>query len=351
MFSKLIRKFVDPANPSSFPELRRVYRKVIEIAFKPRWIQYPSTIQIDTHNYCNLWMHGKGCIHCNVKPSGGWNLPRGWMPSEMIQYIIEYWGKHGGKCIAPYINGEPLMDKRLKWICDLTQKAGMHVEIDTNGTLYDNRKLLVHSAMKQVRFTFSATNSGTYRKVMGADLYWDALKMINWFLKNRLPEQYPMLYFITNKHNQKQLIPYIKRWRTHAHLVLFPLHEVGDIQKKSAIHKTEVDFWANFTKKVTGCYPKQPARPIDVFPDGKAQVRYVNNSYPCQGSTAFSVSWNGLLLHCTDLPYKFNYGHIYDHDMLEVWHRRNRAKINHPACRFCNVKHPDHDKILRKYLT
>jgi hypothetical protein len=356
----MYKKLVDPSNPSSHPELRRVYRSIREKINGPTWVKHPTNVQIDLHNYCNLWMQGKGCIHCNVKPSGGWNLPRGAMPYDMMKYIIEYWGCHGCKSVAPYINTEPLLQEpllsldrpyTLRDVCDLTQKAGMHVELDTNGTLYKNRKYLVHPAMKQVRFTFSATNKETYEIVHGAPLYEEALATIQWFLKNKLETQYPMVYFITNKHNKDELQQFIKTWKGKAHLTLFPLHEVDNIQLKSVETKPEdLTYWDKLTKKIVGEIPYQKNRPIDIFSNGKTEVRYFSNTHPCQGSHSFSVAWTGQLLHCTDIPYSFNYGHVYDRDMLEVWHQRNKAKIGHSACSVCNVRHPDHDKILRKCL-
>ena len=359
VLKKLLKKAgFDPANPSSHPKLREIYRNLRERLQGPVWVKHPTNVQIDIHNFCNLWMKGKGCIHCNVKPSGGWNLPRGVMPFDMVKYIIEYWGKHGCKSVAPYINTEPLLQEplltegyTLRDVCDLTLKNGMHVELDTNGTLYENRAYLVHPAMKQVRITFSATNPITYEIVHGANLYIEALQTINWFLKHRLPNQYPMLYFITNKFNKNELLPYIKKWRGKAHLTLFPLHEVDRIQTKSEETKpSDLGYWDKLTQKIVGEVPYQKSRPIDVFLDGRTEVRYFSDSHPCQGTHSFSVAWTGELLHCTDIPYKFNYGYVYDRDMLEVWHERNLAKIGHPACSVCNVKHPKHDEILTKYL-
>lgn len=356
--NKLLTKLVDPSNPSSHPKLRELYRSVRERFRGPVWVRYPTNVQIDIHNYCNLWMCGKGCIHCNVKPSGGWGLKRGVMPFDMVKHIIEYWGAHGCKSVAPYINTEPLLQEpllsegyTLRDVCDLTGKNGMHVELDTNGTLYKNREFLVHPALKQARITFSAMNRKTYELVHGADLFDDALNTINWFLKNRLECQYPILYFITNKYNQDELLPYIKKWQGKAHLTLFPLHEVDNIQTKSEETKpSDLTYWDKLTEKIVGEVPYQKSRPIDIYPNGTAEVRYFSDTHACQGSHSFSVAWTGELLHCTDIPYKYNYGHVYDRDMLEVWHERNLAKIGHPACSVCNVRHPQHDAILEKYL-
>ena len=347
---KMLR--ISPDKAFQDTTFRKIYRDLRNRFIVPDWITAPKAVQLDLSNYCNLWMHGKGCIHCNVKPSGGWGLPRGRMSDEIVKYVIEYWGKRGANTICPYLNGEPLLDAdRLEWIHDLCEANGLTVVYDSNGTLYENRFPLVHRNVSQVRFTVSATSREVYEKVHGADLFKEAKATVNWFLKNRLDCQYPMLYFICNRFNIHEIFDYVEEWRGKAHLSLFPLHEVKNFQHKSEESKfQERDQWSEVAKKFTGEYPQQPNRPIDVGMDGVAKNRYMPFYKACQVCDCAGVSWNGLWLHCTDLSYKFNYGHVYEIDMQEQWIKRNLAKLTHPACKGCNVKHPNHDEILKKYL-
>lgn len=332
--------------------VRRTYSHLRNLVSTPIWVRHPTNIQIEIHNYCNLWQgKGKGCIHCNVKPQCGWNLPRGFMPTEMFRFICEYWGKHGALDVAPYINGEYLLDDRAHELSDICRANGLATVIDTNGSLYDFRDRLVHINNTQVRFSYSATTAPTYEVVHGKDLFRDATKTVLWFLKNRKPNQYPMLYFITNKYNQHEILDYVKRWLGKAHLVLFPLHEVGDIQTASLASKVDKKgHWARLTRRITGKFPKQPNRPINIYPNGVRRISHFQPWIACQGSTSFSVNWQGLILHCTDIPYKYNYGSIYENDMLTVWYRRNIAKLTHEACAVCNVRSPDYFKITKKAL-
>jgi len=160
-----------------------------------------------------------------------------------------------------------------------------------------------------------------------------------------------MLYFICNRYNVDQIFEYVRDWSAKVHIVLFPLHESKEFQLKSEEAKfTKENEWNEITYKLTGKYSKQPNRPIDIYPDGKTESRDIPFYMACQVCEAQAISWNGLILHCTDLPYKFNYGHVYEKDMLDAWRERNISKLTHPACRGCNVKHPNHDKILKKYL-
>lgn len=354
---KILNRILDITHRKvgGFTPARMLKHKVrsIKEQFRPSWVSHPDNIQIDTHNYCNLWLEGKGCIHCNVKPGGGWNLPRGIMPTRRVQQIMDYWSRHGAFSIALYINGEPLWDERLPDFCTYAQKRGLVCYIDTNGTLYENRERLKHSNLRQVRFSYSAITPETYEIVHGAPYFDRATATIEWFMKNKLPTQEIILYFITNRYNIQEIKPYIRKWsRRRVHIVLFPLHEVKGIQTESErTRPAKRAYWEEITKSVTGAYPYQPCRPIDIFADGHSFIRHFPDHIACQGSKSFSVSWDGRLLHCTDIPYRFNYGYINEHpDMLSIWHKRNLAKIDHPACRVCSVKHPRHDDIMRKYL-
>ena len=337
-------------SPQKLFRTRRVYSHIRNRVKKPIWASHPTNIQLEIHNYCNLWLNGKGCVHCNVKPSGGWNLPRGVMSDETIKYVVEYWGKHGALDVAPYINTEWLMDERCHWIAQLCQDNGLGVVVDTNGTLYEKRDKLVHPNIRQVRFSYSAASQKTYEQVHGADLYKEATDTIEWFLQHRDKKQYPQLYFITNQHNKHEIKDYIKRWAGRLHITVYPLHTVDGIQTESVkAGASEALEWNRITKELTGKYPHQDFRPVDIYPDGTRRIRHFQPWIACQGSTSFSVNWQGLILHCTDIPYNYNYGSVYDNDMLTVWRERNRAKLTHSACRVCNVKSTRHDYLIRKY--
>jgi MoaA/NifB/PqqE/SkfB family radical SAM enzyme len=240
----------------------------------PTWLDHPLNIQIDTHNYCNLWMkRGKGCEYCNVKPGAGWKISRGWMPTKMVEYIIGYWAAHGAESIAPYINGEPMMDKRLLHFCDVAQENGLFVVVDTNGTLYENRNLLVHPAIREVRFSISANTPETYRKVHGQPVYERAISTLEWFLDNRMPSQQPILHFIASATNIHEVDDYIERWRG-IHMRIFPLHRVPTIQLQSD-KMAKVDYWWDNAK--------QPNRPLVVHPNGKTGIEYLRPYETCQG--------------------------------------------------------------------
>jgi len=298
----------------------------------PSWLDRPFNIQIDTHNYCNL-----ACEYCNVKDGASFNLPRGRMSDDILWYVIKYWGKHGIGAVCPYVNGEPLLDERLLKICDYTVEHTNAINIiDTNGSVWRNRHLLVHPNAKTVRFTISANTKETYRKVHGKDLFKDAINTFWWFNENRYPTQDLRLHFIVTKNNMNEIEDWIKRFKGFQRRV-FPLHRMEGIQKDSVNALPEKGFW------------RENERPLIVHPNEKRELHQLHSYEMCQGTWSITVSWDGRIIHCTDAPYKYNYGHVYEVDMMEAWQKRIR-RLNHPACEACTVKRPDWKPFLRKYL-
>jgi len=176
-------------------------------------------------------------------------------------------------------------------------------------------------------------------KIHGQPYYDQAISTLEWFLDNRLPEQRPMLHFIGDVNNIHELKDYIERWNG-IYQRIFPLHRIHGVQLQSD-NMPEINYWWDEAK--------QPNRPLIVHPNGKMELEYLRPYETCQGTWSFSIAWNGLLIHCTDISYKYNYGHVYEKDMLEVWHQRNRAKRTHEACLKCNVKNPDWERIMDGY--
>ena len=298
----------------------------------PPWLDRPFNVQIDTLNYCTL-----ACEYCNVKEGGAFGLPRGRMDDEMLWYIISYWGEHGIGAVCPYVNGEPMLDSRLNRIFDFTVEHTKAINIvDTNGTVWRNRRLLVHPNAKIVRFTISACTRETYKKVHGRDLFKDAIKTFQWFNENKYPEQRLVLHFIVTKNNVHELDDWIRLFAGFKRRI-FPLHRMIGMQADSDKVLVEKGFWSKTN------------RPLVVYPNGKKEIMQFRRTEMCQGTVSISISWDGKIMHCTDAPPKFNYGNVWEVDMMEAWQKRIR-RLNHPACNACTVKRPDWQQFLRRYL-
>lgn len=333
-------------NESFFDELYRKTRHwakgVLESVKTPTWIHCPESLQIDTLNYCSC-----SCEYCNVKNGGSFNIPRGKMPTEMVKYVIDYWGKFKEmKIIAPFVNGEPMLDERLFDICEYTTNHSHAFNlIDTNGTPYENRHLLLHPNLKLVRFTISANTPETYEKVHGRKLFDKALETFWWFDKNRLEHQNIVLHFIVTKNNEHEIEDWLERFDGFLRKV-FPLHRMPGIQLNS---EESLGLRKEFVQSTNSVKEWEITRPLLVFPNGKRKRDIVPKYQTCQGMS-FAVMWDGTILHCTDAPPIYNYGKIPEVDMLEAWNKRNQSRRTNPACIACNAKRPDWETVLDKWI-
>jgi len=264
----------------------------------------------------------------------------------MVKYIIDYWSHYPEmQWYAFFLDGEPLLDHRLPMFCDYaTQHTKGKLLIDTNATNYAARERLIHPNLRQVRISLSAATRETYHKVHGADLYNKAVRTAKWFQENKHPTQKLSFHYMITKYNEHEINDFLEQWNGTL-VKLFPLHQMPGIQENSENALTENPEWINTTENMKAW---KQTRPIYVYPDGTRERRVMRSYMSCQGMS-FCVQWNGLIRHCSDAPPEYNYGHIYDQDMLEAWHKRNRARATNPACTACNAKRPDWLRILRRY--
>jgi len=321
--------------------MRRHANDLIE-GLKPTWVRGPESLQIDTINYCTC-----KCEYCNVREGGPFNIPRGVMSTEMVEYIIRYWGKFREmRIIAPFMNGEPLLDKRMPQLFDLTQKCSYAYNLlDTNGTVYDNRKTLLHPNLRVVRFTISANTKETYKKVHGVNLFDKALKTFWWFIKHKDSSQRVQLHFIVTKNNEHEIENWIERFEGFTRKV-FPLHRMPGIQDAS---EQALGTRNDYIHSHTSFEEWKETRPLFIYPNERRERNIIPKHKTCQGMS-FAVQWDGTIMHCTDAPPLYNYGHCYEVDMLKAWRLRNRARLTNPACIACNAKRPDWKETLQKYV-
>lgn len=293
----------------------------------PLWLSRPLTIQIDTQNYCNL-----KCVYCNVRENFGFNLPRGRMTDEMLEGIIKYWGQKVIWAIAPFMDGEPLLETRLPkinyWIKKYTNAICI---IDTNGSIWKNRHFLLHPNMKIVRFTISACDPETYKVVHGKDLFSDAVKTFQWFRCMKNPKQKLMLHFIINKFNDHQIEKYIKLFKG-VKIRFFALH-YGPGQSASKMARGESLYHFPYIVEANG------KRHFEILPN-----------LPCQCWDIMAIGVNGEIMQCPDYPASYNYGNVKDVDMMEAWRERLKNKMDNSYCRECNVKVPNWKQIIDKYI-
>ena len=207
--------------------------------------------------------------------------------------------------------------------------------IDTNGAAWQNRHLLLHPNLKITRFTISAATPETYLKVHGKPYFHRALSTFYWFLRYKHKHQIPWLHFITTRNNQHEVNSWIKHFSGVGRTV-FPLHRIPEFHhesEKTLPEKIEemhmLDAAGNLLKR---------------NPNPKSGL------HPCPCWSTLGISWQGDILQCVDLPYKFNYGNVKDTDILEAWRERNRNKLDNDGCRQCSQRFRNYKKVMDKYV-
>lgn len=310
---------------------RVLKRKISQKLRGPIWTRHPSTLQLDTHNRCNL-----NCTYCNVRAGGSFDLPRGKMSSKTIETVLEYFKGFPLWSVAPFMNGEPLLDDRLPQICGLADEL-CHTSclIDTNGTLWEQRRMLVHYNLRLVRFTISAVTPETYGKVHGKPLFEEAMCTFNWFRKHKLCSQTPWLHFITTKDNVHEVDRWVRTFRGVGRTV-FPVHRSPQYQLESEATKTD-ELTEPFI--VDAKNHRQPLRPARS-----------SKTTPCPNWSILAIGWNGEIMQCCDFPYKFNYGKVGEVDLLEAWQERNKNKMDNACCNDCFLRFPNWKKIMDRYV-
>lgn len=303
--------------------IRRIQREKYTVFHgNPKWVDFPTTIQLDTHNSCNL-----ECIYCN--PQGSYNIPKGKMPFEMIEYILKYFEGFEVDTFAPFLNGDGLLEERLPKITFLAKKyiPYTRVEVFTNGAAYENRHLLIDENLDTVRFTISAVSRETYEHVHGKPIYDRVMKTFNWFVDHKLPHQKLIVNFVLTGHNFTELESWKEHFRDYNQDIR-PLH-YGLGQESSLRSKGELSF-------------KDTLKMADM------DLKF-SDDRPCMCFHNLSVSWRGEILQCPIVSYDYNYGSVGEVDFLDVWKKRFENGLDYSYCKSCVWKDPDWRDIFKKY--
>jgi MoaA/NifB/PqqE/SkfB family radical SAM enzyme len=281
-----------------------IYRKFRQLTGKPMWVDCPENIQFDTTGKCNL-----NCVYCN--PQNNCWSPKKDMDFEIVKEVLDYFKGKPLWSVSPFMNGEPLL-------CVL----------DSNGTAYENRKLLLHPNLKVVRFTISAVTPETYERVHGKPYFEKALATIEWFKENKLSCQELWLHFIENKYNVHEREAWLKRfWDINK--TVFPIHS-------SELQPNSVKSDSGGTK-------------FKVLAGGKIEY-YSHKTVPCQCWDTMNISLDGKIIQCSDFPDKVNYGRVGEVDLLEAWRERNLNKMDNIYCNSCSLRLPHWQKVMDKYV-
>lgn len=284
---------------------------------KPTWHTFPRSIQLNTHNYCNL-----ACVYCNVKQDGAYKKPRGKMETKIFYNLLEALEPYSRyvEVISTFMNGEPLLEPRLEEFNDELLRHPYSNVLDSNGTLPDKAPLLIHPAVRTIRISLSADNPELYKKIHGVDYFNEVNETLEYLKKHKLRHQNLQINHMICKQNQHRLKHFIQKYRNYD-ITVFPLHS-GPLQENSIKHDTDL--------------LDEPQK----YKDGRNRGSIWDRSLkykPCQCWDLQGIGKHGEIMHCVDYPEEYNYGTIYNRDLKEAWQLKQRTYTTHELCRSCSL--------------
>lgn len=268
---------------------------------------HPAHLQMDTNDYCNL-----NCIYCCAhNPSPDKTTV---MSLEMVNKIISQVADWKLESIRPFSRGDPLFEKRMPEIVKIIRKhTNTPIMLSTNGTVFDNKELLVNPDINEVNFTVSATTPESYERICGKPLFKEALRTLEWFRVNKIPSQKMTVSFIPNKLNETELYLWSRAFKNYGPVVS-TMHRLyrNEHLLKNILASKEI------TKMAT--YGRIPRKPCTLWGN-------------------MGINAQGDILQCCGGDDVITYGNVNDTPLSEGWSKRCKNYLNNALCQSCNYRH------------
>lgn len=288
---------------------------------KPVFSIAPEYLQLDVNSgKCN-----NRCVYCNVHPEAAYATEPRDMPDTVFNDALAATRsiRHILRGVACWMNGDPILEHRLDQMHDTVSHHGYYGIVDSNGTIPERAPALMHPAVRTIRISLSAHTPELYRKVHGTDYFQQVLETLEYLRDNIRPHQRLYINHMICRQNKDHVQDFLEAFSDYT-IQLFPLHS-SPLQQNSIDNMTAVE------------------KTIRVNPDGTTEDMHaqIRRTQPCQCWNLQGIGPNGEIMHCIDYPAEYNYGTIYDHSLLEAWHKRNQIGVQHPLCHECSLLFPE----------
>lgn len=288
-------------------------------------LDFPNNIQIETTSRCNA-----KCKFCPY-PETSLTQPQGTMDEDLFVSIVEQISRHPVNLIQPFLNNDPLMDKRilprLELIIRKNPKA--RVMLTTNGFLLRDEmaRELAKMNLDTIHISSNGLTPEVYRETMGIDGY-------------------------TVLRNVNNLWDHLRRANSPTKLVVTAIllkankHEVGLM--RDYWRSRGVSFYLNPLNNRAGNLTEQTFYQLLPFSRKADQSQMV--SYNMSGCPALScfmgILWNGdLITCCMDWRRSVVLGNAREDSLYNLWQGEgygrlrnlsNAGRLNEmPLCREC----------------
>ena len=227
------------SNTVSLPHLKnRAYLMTHYLLKKPKVLAYPTVLQIELTNRCNL-----NCIMC---PRQGMTRAIGDMPLELFNKIVDQL-KGKTEIAILHLLGESLLHPNLFEMIDYCRKIGIRTVLSTNATLLNEQRAqkLLNSKLDILLLSFDGFSQKTYEKIrQGADFNKVVENIKSFLLMKNAPYPFIIVQMIEMKDTQDQIKDFLDFWRDYKVRALVKpfTHWQGDVEsiKKLVANPHEV---------------------------------------------------------------------------------------------------------------
>jgi hypothetical protein len=322
---------------------------------KYHWLKYPTTVQIETSNYCgpNPKYSGINCSYCYPT----WNkLCKKDFYAEMSMEAIEYIQKDMAENMPRlhsncqdcryFLDGDPQNELRLPEILKSHDKLVGWLPTNTFscGSKPERAFLFCDKNLDSACFTLSASNREIYKKVHRGDKFEQVIKTLHYVDEHRCSNQKIEVHYTITKDN----FAYMNDWwelvgatfpdfkRVFSPLVINDYtipskHVLGNLtleMQEEAISKINI----------TAYQFKHTAPPM---------------GWPCVLWGNGSINVHGDLLQCCcwGAERSLKYGDIKDYmkegkSIKDFWKMRILNLQENDICSMCNLRHPEYKQRL-----
>lgn len=257
---------------------------------------HPPALMIEPTNICNL--------HCPLCPSGNGTLtrPKGFMPLERYQHILEQVSSHTGMLIL-WNQGEPFLHRDFYQMLELASKMGFYTMTSTNASLPLDTKRILSSGLNKLIISMDGISSVTYNqyRINGDfELVLANLKDLCARKKSLRSHTEIVWQFIVMSHNEHELT------------------KVYELGKEIGVDSLEIKTAQIYTEEDITFVPSQESH--SRYKKGSIQLKTKVLNRCRRLWTQPVINWDGeFSICCYDKDLQFKVGNIDQYQFKDLW--------------------------------
>lgn len=283
--------------------------------FRPKALEFPPMIIVETSSYCNL-----ACIHCpRTNLAQNSESFAGFMDFNLYKKIVDEISQYHYTTLRPFARGEALINPDLPRMIGYAKRKGVrNIWLNTNGVLLspEKSKALLETGIDRIEVSIDSANRETFQKIKGKDKYETVVEntLECCKLKNKMyPKTEIVVSFVESSLNSSESDEFMKFWQKYAdHVNIRPVHQHGALIRNLR----------------------------------NSQNEYELNRFPCSILwKRIEIAYHGALKYCEfDWENVGELGNVTERSIRDIWNSRKykQLRASHIKRRFselplCNI--------------